>query len=433
MKIIIPEFRSVAIALCALAALPVAYGYETKTIDGVEMSIELQYCEPQAVREAFRSNPQFRTDFLVADGKLYFGVLNGGTFEQVCQLAEVVRTDGGWTSRDIDIDWGVLPKPEMTDHLLSSFPGNDSYGNPYVAFPSYTMKGQNIPMTIYALQFDTEGIHATARYEFECGANWCTRSPSVFGDVRSGNFSVSVIAWTHDYAGPNSQYPTPLVQWNVADGNPTGRTVDDYYYSYTASVQDLGEGYVLLDERGDDRVRASYDYINPTVVNPSTGYANELDVWGCRLADSGSRIFTAGGKSMIIYPYDVYYGETAYVISFLPEYPHTISKADTAWELTDGYTPSSGMNSSDKLFDNSKISVIPNGDSSNDIYILTRGNGLSHYKVGTNGGGSTGIIGASVGDAAPEYFTIDGRPAAGSAPGIYIVRRGSEVRKVVVR
>lgn len=422
-------------ALCMLASARVASaqtGYAEAEIGESTINIECVFNQPdfkEKLYDAGISSPDFICDFFVLDNALYFSMrVMTRPDEQKYQLIRLQnQPDGTWRYSVVDIDWNGQTPPALGTRC--AIVGTDSEGAPYFAAPQ---EGSGCPLKIYPLEFSASGNPtAMTCYIVNSSENMYTKEVSVFGNLKSGNFSVAALSWFTENAY-RSNLDAAISYYDFSNGALKTELSDTSLKAYNPTIQNLGSGRILIQDT-DDSTDSDYQFSLPTVCTINSQWLtaeSTIPQPDYPVKDSGACIFSIDGEYMMIYRSDVQNADK-YQIDHLPQYPYSIIEQSPLWHLTEDFNTKAEFVTDCEA---PTRTVVNKTGKSTELYLLTNNSGLACYRLTAKAGTVTGMA-TNIGtkQVTVEYYNLTGMPVLDGYKGIVIERRSDGSSRLVRR
>lgn len=439
--------RNIALAagVCAGTATAGAAYPAWTAPDGTAVSLTCVYNCPDLTAELLNdcSSTHLPYGIMAVGGDAYISFRDNRR-PAVPKFAHIHSDGTGLVRSDVPV---VLENDPKTDDGYY-FCGNDSEGNPFVCADSY-YGWDSTPLAVYSVTASEDGTIAGTEVGRPTVEEWNSRDISIHGSVVTGTFEMAGVVKKDDFTS-YLDGDTGLAYWSFKDGTETARSdMGGQQGLSNLTVQPLGmdaqNGYKYLLVH-DSNLFGNSDnkYTEPTLTDI---FGGELNSDGQLDPDSdypvcpdsnGSHVFSFRGQTYIVYPCRLpSNGNMSYAVAHLPNGPHNWNGATVVWALSEQTFPDFSYDEypyGDKASAVNRIVTVPRSDMELDIYILTACTGLAKYTMTDIRSTGTDIPSVTGNDDSPaEYYDLTGAPSDCSAPGVYIRRRGSDVRKILVR
>lgn len=409
------------------------------------------------------------SDFFVYDGNIYFDA----------QYDFFRDTNSTYGSRDFvmyryrpdahELDKFKVEVPDAVGSRLTLFPcdyffvGKDSDGTPYIIPHEGSYARQvafHTQSAVFPLEIKSDGTPVLCSpFIFE-GAQRegdIIEEPVIDGSLATGNFTVAYYnKKTNYYTEENCDKWNEFVTVRFTDGTPSGPERWESEYFAKPCIQVVAPGEYLTSDRSywfnGQLVKQFTCFISvkSPILYESTGEGHLIESQGSQyvyeifdnpgLMAGGASYFKVGDLDFLFYVTgiandesieDMYFEDWGvkrhtYTFATVKGYDMSVPEKKHSYSGDEfGYYTSTG----NLYVDRSHPQAVNDGA---ELYTLTGHKALSKFKVSAGGVSSLDVPVAV--DSEVEYFTPDGRrcPSA-SAPGIYIRKAGTEIKKIIVR
>lgn len=313
-----------------------------------------------------------------------------------------------------------------SDASVGYYPCNnivkDSKGN--VCISNLTMT-QSYPLVIHRVDIGTGEVTRVAEISSEKQPQGRFDHVSIIGDVMSGNFTVFGVATN----------TSNILKWKFSNGECSESmvSVSEYYPTSAGSfglaprVVPVSEDDVFVD--GSNTAITRYDLSNGS---RSDSFLANLPLAPKSVLNNGGVFFPLGDRMLMVYANGDDTTSPANTFNVVAtDSDFTFSGMSQLWEL-----PENGLGTVNSVTYQAAVDYVVTDSGYVRLYMYIPGNGLCAYEIyDSEVSGMDSYEVMVLPESPTEYYNLQGMRVSGEnlMPGIYIIKQGATVKKILVK